>query len=100
MVSQPSEPTQHTKWVRSTRRNPNAGWRGPCEAGTAINDEFGKPLVQHCGEPGRWFSGAFLFGMVLCPEHESLQERVAEMAMHVQELREKKQVRPRGRTDV
>lgn len=68
-------------------RSSNRRWRGPCEAGTAINDEFGKPLVKHCGEPGKWFSGGFLFGMVLCPEHEGLKDRVDEMAMRVTELR-------------
>ena len=37
-----------------------------------INDGFGNPLIQHCGKPGRWFPGEFLFGLVLCPEHEAL----------------------------
>lgn len=71
-------------------------WRGPCEAGTAINDEFGKPLIEHCNEPGRWFSGGFLFGMVLCPEHEELKDRVDDMVMYVRDLREKKAVRRDG----
>lgn len=67
----------------ASRRSSNEGWRGPCEAGTSINEQFGKPLVQHCGKPGRWFAGGFLFGVVLCPEHEGVQERVKDMAMHV-----------------
>ena len=83
--------------ARGQAARTNAGWTVPCEAGTAVNDEFGKPLVQHCGQPGKWFSGGFLFGMVLCREHEDLKDRVDAMAMHVQELRAKKQVRPNGR---
>lgn len=71
----------------ASRRSPNERWRGPCEAGTAINDQFGKPLVQHCGKPGRWFSGGFLFGMVLCVEHEGVQERVKDMAMRVDAMK-------------
>jgi len=72
------------------KRNPNLGWRGPCEAGLGINGEFGKPLVKMCNEPGKWFAGGFAFGMVLCPEHEHLKERVDQMAMQIRDLREKK----------
>lgn len=71
-------------------RRSNMSWRGPCEAGVAINDDFGKPLVRLCNEPGRWFAGGFAFGMMLCKEHESLKERFDLMAMRIGEIRQKK----------
>lgn len=73
--------------------NENENWRGPCEAGVAVNDEWSQPLVRHCGQPGRWFKGGFAFGLVLCPAHEDLVDRVRELEMYVHDLRAKKRGR-------
>lgn len=81
--------------TRRRAKQANRGWEGPCEAGVGVNDDFGTPLIQVCRQPGKWFTGGFAFGLVLCPEHESLKERVEELAMHVEQVRAKK----RGKTD-
>lgn len=75
--------------------DPNENWRGACEAGIAIQDKFGAPLIQYCHAPGRWFKGG-LFGFILCEEHEYLKQRWSELAMQVHEMAAKKKGKTSG----